>query len=169
MTAGQGNRVESSSAAPTGVTGGPAFYRYRTADGRTVIVDSISKVPGADRARAERVEFVQGAPSARESVVAQLDWPSFAAGFGLALVVGVVLNALFRGSSRMVGGLLLIGLVVAGSGAYLGLLRRGTGQGEALFASPTQVIDDAKQAVEKMKKAQNQQDQTIREIQKEAP
>jgi len=150
------------------------FYKYRTADGRTVIVDSLSQVPPAERARAESVGSTNNAaPTSTTAGVIeaskQFDLPSFAAGFGVALVLGVVVSLLFRNSARAVSALLLMGFVVAGTGAYFGWLRRSTGQSDALLTSPTAVIDDARKAVEKMKQAQKQQDQTIREIEKQAP
>lgn len=154
---------------PQARTAGAQFYRYRTADGRTVIVDSLSNVPPAERAHVERVTLPSDGGQLVTTAVNQLDWPSFAAGFGLALVVGAVLSALFRRSGKALAGLLAVGLLVAGSGAYLGLIRRSTGQGQALLASPQQVIDDAKKAVEQMKDAQRTQEQTIRDIQKQAP
>ena len=73
------------------------------------------------------------------------------------------------GKVGVVAVMLAVGLLVAGSGAYLGLIRRSTGQGQALLASPQQVIDDAKKAVEQLKEAQRTQDRTIRDIQKQAP
>jgi len=153
----------------------PQFYKYRTADGRIVIVDSLSQVPPAERARAEPVDVTKNAaPTSTTSASVieaskHLDLPSFAAGFGVALVLGVVVSLLFRNSARAVSALLLVGFLVAGTGAYFGWLRRSTGQSEALLSSPTAVIDDARKAVEKMKQAQKQQEQTIHEIEKQAP
>ncbi|HEX3853381.1 MAG TPA: hypothetical protein VHW01_20595, partial [Polyangiaceae bacterium] len=42
------------------------------------------------------------------------------------------------------------GVIVLLGGAYLGWMRRATGQSHDALASPTAIIDDAKEAVDKM-------------------
>jgi hypothetical protein len=155
-------------ASQASAAGAKVFYRYRSANGRTVIVDSLSQVPSNEREHAERVEL-EAAPSAGvEALAKQLDWPSFAAGFGLALALATVVLFLTRGSLRWLGSLLLLALVVGGSGAYFGWLRRSTGQDSAVFASPATLIDDAHRAVEKMKEHEKEQGRVIQDIQREA-
>jgi hypothetical protein len=144
------------------------FYRYRTADGRTAVVDSLSQVPARERDRAERIELEPARSDTVTALAKQLDWPSFAAGFGLALAFAVVVLAVSRSSLRWLGILLMLGLMIGGSGAYFGWLRRSTGQGTAAFASPSALIDDAQRAVEKMKSHDREQDRAIQEIQREA-
>jgi hypothetical protein len=158
----------SASAAHTSAAGSKVFYRYRSPDGRTVIVDSLSQVPMSERSRVERVEFEAPASVSVEALAKQVDWPSFAAGFGLALVLATVVLFVARGSLRWLAFLLVLAVVVGGSGAYFGWLRRTTGQDTAVFASPKALIDDAQRAVEKMKDQQKEQDRVIREIQREA-
>jgi hypothetical protein len=152
----------------TPATGTSFFYRYRSADGRVVIVDSLSQVPVHERARAERIEMPARSSLSVEVLTKQLDWPSFAAGFGAALVLATIVLFLSRGSTRWLSFLLLLALVVGGSGAYFGWLRRSTGQDTALFASPSSLIDDAHRAVEKMKEHDKQQERVIEDIQREA-
>jgi hypothetical protein len=156
---------------PTSASGGAAgasfFYRYRSANGRTVIVDSLSQVPASEREHVERIELHAPATSGVEAFTKQLDYPSFAAGFGLALVLATVVLFLARGSVRWVGFLLLLALMVGGSGAYLGWLRRATGQGDAVFATPSALIDDTRKAVEKMKDRAKEQDRVIEDIQRQ--
>lgn len=134
-----------------------------------VIVDSIDHVPNSERARAERVELEAPAQYPVISrVVAGMDWPSFATGFGVALALAALLSFFGRGSSRLLGMLVVAAIVIAGAGAYFGLLRRTTGQSDAAFATPGAIIDDARKAVEKAKQRQRDQDKLIEEIQREA-
>lgn len=139
------------------------FYRYQNERGVTVIVDSLSRVPEAARARAERVSL-SGEPSLRtEDEPLTVDWPSFGAGFGTALVLAMVLMTFRRFSSplaRLV--LFAIGGLLASS-VYLGWLRRTTGQSEQAFGAPSALIDDARRAVEALKKRNQHQAEQIDE------
>ena len=149
------------------------YYRYRGPDGRIVIVDSARQIPADSRDRAERIELgpssgAATAPTTTTTVLARrLDWPSFAAGFGLALMLAAIVLVVRRGSLRWLGFLALLGLLVGGFGAYLGFLRRSTGQATEIFASPSAVIDDARRAVEAAKKSERERDRVIEEIQRE--
>ncbi len=152
--------------------GASVFYRYRSADGRIVIVDSLERIPKADRGRAERVEMQ--APEASRfpvisNVAAGMDWPSFATGFGLALGIAVVLSFVSRGSSRILGMLVLAALLIGGGGAYFGWLHRTAGgQGDSTFATPQTLIEDAQRAVDKLKQHEKDQDKVIEDAQREA-
>lgn len=147
------------------------FYRYRTRDGRVAIVDSLDRVPASDRSRAERVELEAPPVASRFPVVsevaAHMDWPSFATGFGVALGIAALVSFFGRGSARLLGFLVVAAIVVAGTGAYFGMLRRATGQSEATFSSPGAIIDDAKRAVEKVNQRQREQEKLIDDIQHE--
>ena len=156
-----------SSALP-GTPGPKSFYRYRSAEGRTVIVDSLSEVPMSERTHVERVQFDAPATLSAEARALQVHWPSFATGFGVALVLATVVLFVARGSVRWLAFLLVLAVLVGGSGAYFGWLRRTTGQGTTVFASPSALINDAQRAVEKMKQHNQEQDRVIREIQREA-
>src|SRR5690606_20722767 len=109
----------------------PVFYRYEDAQGRIVIVDSLDAIPAAERARAERISYessprapIQALDGARVGV----DWPSFAAGFGCALLLGLVL-LVFRRTSSPFARLIAFALAAAViGGSYLGWLRPSTGQ-----------------------------------------
>jgi hypothetical protein len=151
-----------------GSPGASYFYRYRSANGRTVIVDSLSQVPASERDHVERIELRAPATNSVEAFTKHLDYPSFAAGFGLALLLATVVLFLTRGSVRWVGLLLLMAMIVGGSGAYFGWLRRSTGQDEAIFATPSALIDDTRKAVEKMKEHAAEQDRVIEDIQRQA-
>jgi hypothetical protein len=169
------SRVESSRqdvAREQPASGGSAvFYRYRNPSGRLVIVDSLEQVPAGEREHAERV--VLGAPAgdgvrALKSPLDRLDLPSFAAGFGLALALATIVLFVTRGSFRWLAFLLVLAVVVGGSAAYFGWLRRASGQDTAVLASPRALIDDAKRAVEAAKERQREQERVIRDIQREA-
>ena len=140
------------------------FYRYHTRDGRIAIVD--------ERSGAERVELEAPSLASRYPVVSQvathMDWPSFATGFGVALGIAALISFVGRGSTRLLGFLVVAAIVVAGSGAYFGMLRRTTGQSNATFATPSAIIDDAKRAVEKANQRQRDQEKLIEDIQRDA-
>lgn len=148
------------------------FYTYRTADGRIAIVDSLERVPASERAGAERVELEEGSPPSRYPLVSEvashIDWPSFATGFGVALAVAAVLSFFGRGSSRVLGFMVVAAILVAGTGAYLGTLRKATGQGDALFATPSSIIDDARRTVGEANKRQREREQLLDQIQRDA-
>jgi hypothetical protein len=147
------------------------FYRYRTPDGRIAVVDSLDRVPASERAHVERLELEAAPLASRYPVVsevaAHMDWASFATGFGVALGIAAVVSFVGRGSTRLLGFLVVAAIVVAGSGAYFGMLRRATGESQAAFATPSAIIDDAKRAVEKAKQRQREQEKLIDEIQRE--
>jgi hypothetical protein len=73
---------------------------------------------------------------------------------GLGFVAALLVTFLFRrlpGTMRLVLRMSIIGgVIVLLGGAYLGWMRRATGQSHDALASPTAIIDDAKEAVDKM-------------------
>lgn len=149
------------------------FYRYKSASGRVVIVDSLDRVPPAERANVERIDLEAPPPRATTSsasVVAgvQLDWPSFATGFGAALAIAAVLLAITRSSRWLLGVVAALSVAIVGTGLYLGYLRRTAGQSDAAFASPSAIIEDARDVVKKAQARETEQDRVIREMQKEA-
>lgn len=176
---------------------GQEFYRYHDAEGRIVIVDSLNDVPPSARDKTERISYSAAprsaaapggtpAPSGAPSPGAELqgtaaphsdrapalpfalDWPSFGAGFGAALLVGLGLLVLRRFSSPLARFAVFAALAALFGGAYLGWLRRSTGQGDALLASPPAVIQDARRAVEQMKQRNQKQEEEIQKGMREA-
>jgi hypothetical protein len=146
-----------------------AMYRYRGPDGRIVVVDSLSEVPEAQRPQAERLEYAeQRTPFVTAARDWRLDWPSAGLGFGVAILLGIALMASRRGSRAVLGIALVLVLMVAGTGLYLGMIRKSTGQGDSPLASPSALIDDARRAVDQAQQRRREQDQVIREIQREA-
>lgn len=150
---------------------GASFYRYRDDSGRLVIVDTLARVPS--RARGS-VETVVLAPAPGASLIAlptrlteDFHGPSFLAGAAATLALGLVWLLLRRGQGRVVRFVVLACLVMAGSGAYLGWVRRTTGQGDSLVASPAALIDDARSAVQKMNERGREQLQVLKELEAE--
>lgn len=166
------------------------FYRYTDSEGDVHIVDRIDQVPDLHRADVERVRVaagsdarVQGRPidgaqraverlrsQAREGlpgVVADLHGPSVAVGFGAAVLL-FAMARLVAGVTKGRGGWLVgAGLMVAAclsGAAYLGWVRRSVGLGNETFVSPTQVVDDARNAARKMKDRWQKQERALREI-----
>lgn len=145
------------------------FYRYKGPDGRIVVVDSLSEVPEAQRAHAEHLQYAeQRAPFAIAAREWRFDWPSALVGFGIAILLGIMVLASRRGSRVVLGFALVLVLMVAGTGAYLGLIRKSTGQGDSPLASPSALVDDARRAVDQAQQRRREQDQVIRDIQREA-
>jgi hypothetical protein len=148
-----------------------SFYRWVDGQGRVHVVSSLDAVPAADRGKAtlvvmNGVESVSGHYPAASSDVWKPDWASFAAGFGVALLVALIFRKL-PGSLRW---LTKVGLVVGVGallvGAYLGMLRRSTGMpGAGALSAPSALIEDAKAAVEQVNLRQKQQEEEIRKIQ----
>jgi hypothetical protein len=160
-------RVEAP-ASPASAPGTASFYRYRDAGGRVVIVDSLDRVPASARGTLERVALE--APPAPglglpESVGGHaVHWPSFGAGAGCALIVGLVLFGLLFAQTRLVRLLLLGGVALLGAGAYFGWVRRTTGHEGPLLESPAALIDDARNAVQKMNERSREQERVLREL-----
>jgi hypothetical protein len=151
--------------------GTASFYRYRDADGRVVIVDSLDRVPASARSKLEHVALE--APAAPAFALPEsfggraLHWPSFGAGAACMLVAGLVLFGLQRSRARFVRVLLLGSVVLLGAGAYFGWVRRTTGHEGPLLESPAALIDDARNAVQKMNERSQQQERVLRELEAE--
>jgi hypothetical protein len=127
------------------------YYRFQDANGRTHIVDSLDSVPQASRPQAQRIEYQpQPEPSVLQLPRTLSTWQIFGLGFVAALLVTFLFRRL-PGTMRMVLRMGIIGgVIVLLGGAYLGWMRRATGQSHDALASPTAIIDDAKGAVDKM-------------------
>lgn len=144
-----------------------ALYRYRGPDGRIVVVDRLSEVPEAQRPSAERVVAIDRPGATASDGPWRFDWPSAGLGFAAAALFAVVLLTSRRGSRLVLGVALVLGIMVLGTGAYFGFLRKSTGQSGSPFASPSAMIDDAKRAVDQMDRRNKEQEKEIREIQRE--
>src|SRR5512143_1212077 len=139
--------------------GASVYYRFTDAQGRLHIVDSLERVPGPLRARAERVELVAPRAESQPGSAGQHShWAAF--GLGMAATLGLVLLVwALRG--RAVNPLLklaLVGsLVVLLGAAYLGWVRRQSGQSASFFASPSALIDDARRTADQANRRQREQ------------
>jgi hypothetical protein len=154
-----------------GKSGSQTFYRWEDAQGRVHISSTLDGVPQSDRASSARIEL-RGEESlshyAAPRAPLHVDWPSFAAGFGVAAIFGLVLRSLPE-RVRWVWRLAVIaGVGALLAGAYLAALRReaGLGDGSAL-ASPAALVDDAKVAVKRMNERLEQRDEELRKIEAE--
>jgi hypothetical protein len=142
------------------------YYRFQDASGRTHIVDSLDSVPQASRPQAQRIEYQpQPEPSVLQLPHTLSTWQTFGLGFAGALLV-VFLFRRLPGTMRLVLRMGIVGgvLVLLGS-AYLGWMRRATGQSSGALASPTAIIDDAKSAVDKMNARMAAEQAEIKEAQ----
>jgi hypothetical protein len=151
--------------------GTASFYRYRDANGRVVIVDSLDRVPASARSKLEHVALE--APPAPAFALPEslggraLHWPSFGAGAACMLLAGLVLFGLLRSRARFARVLLLGSMVLLGAGAYFGWVRRTTGHDGPLLESPAALIDDARDAVQKMNERSREQERVLRELEAE--
>lgn len=151
------------------------FYRWVDGDGRVHIVSSLDSVPEADRLKAALV-LLNGADSSHGEYPAlgsasfwQPEWTSFAAGFGVALLLVLIYRLLPSGLRSVTRWAIVLGAAAALTGAYLGWVRRSTGAaGAGALASPSALLEDAKSAVERMNKRQAEQQRELQEIQAEA-
>jgi hypothetical protein len=152
------------------------FYRYTDGTGRVVIVSSKAQIPAALRDQAQRIELdgtpenlVPASVPAAQARLGSFHAPSFLLGLGAALLVGTVLFSFRRGGASMVAKLLGgAALMFVLAGAYFGWLRRTTGQSDSLVSSPTELVDDARRAVEKVERRREEQEQVLEEIESEA-
>jgi hypothetical protein len=99
------------------------------------------------------------------------DNASFGAGLGVGLLLAAVLLGVFGRSSSggffrriALRGALVVGLAALVGSAYFGWMRRTTGQGEGTLATPGQLIDDAKRAVEEVQQRRRDQERQLEEI-----
>lgn len=162
------------------------FYRYETADGKTVIVDSKSKLPQELREVAEHVKELPPAPVAAPSATAEttellpavgdvsipkgfgsVDPASFGLGFGSAALLMAVVFLIAKGSRLVLKVIIGVALIALVASAYLGLLRRSTGQGGGVLATPDQIVDDAKKAVKAAEERQRKQQEMLDELSQE--
>jgi hypothetical protein len=158
---------------PSGQT--QSFYRFQDEQGRLHIVSSWDEVPAGERGKAAGVDLNSEQavshyqPPTPDVAAPRVDWPSFALGFGAALLVGLTLKLVAgRGSGRWLWRLVLVaGVGLMLTGGYLGVVRRAAGVGGGAFAAPSALLQDAKTAVEQMNQRQKQQAEELRKIQAE--
>lgn len=70
------------------------------------------------------------------------------------------------------GALLRLGLVIGAMAllalAYFGWIRRQSGQSESVFASPSALVDDARKAVDQANRRNREQEEALKEIERQA-
>jgi len=146
-----------------------AFYRWVDAQGRVHVVSSLDAVPPAARAKAELVTL-RGAEETTPLVSGaawQPEWLSFAAGFAAALVLSFLFRLLPSGWKGVTRVVVALGLAALLTGAYLAAVRRSAGIAGGPLASPSALIQDAKDAVDKMNERQKLQEEELKKVQAE--
>lgn len=151
-----------------------SFYRWVDGQGHVHVVSSLESVPAADRGKATLVELNGDESSGQYQTPGSAafawrpDWSSFAAGFGAALLVSLVLRMLPNSLRWVSRAVLVVAVGALLTAAYLGAVRRSTGMpGASTLAAPSALIEDAKSAVERINQRQKQQEEEIRKIQAE--
>jgi hypothetical protein len=153
--------------------GGAVFYRFTDSSGTVHIVDSLDRVPAAQRERAERIQYDDSlnngeAPHQHSVSVLQppaglSGWPMFGLGAGAVLLMVVLLRVLPGARGTLLRAAIALAVVALLGGAYLGWARRVTHQSGDLLASPSALMDDAKSAVEKMNARLKDQQRQLKE------
>jgi hypothetical protein len=145
------------------------YYRFSDGQGRVHIVDSIDKVPGPLRARAERIELaVRGRDPTSPRAGSGVHWTSFGLGLGAAVLAVLFFWSMRRGSGPLLKLVLLAGVAALLGGAYFGWIRRQSGQSDSLLAAPSALIDDARRAVDKANLKQREEQEALKEIERQA-
>jgi hypothetical protein len=142
------------------------YYRFWDAQGRLHIVDSLAEVPAPLRARAERIELA-ALPHQPSPSHSGTHWTSFGLGVGAALLV-LLFVSVRRGSGALLRLGLMIGAVALLALAYFGWIRRQSGQSESVLASPSALIDDARRAVDQANRRNREQEEALKEIERQA-
>lgn len=171
------------------------FYRYESADGRVLLVDSLDKLPDDARPKAKRIVFEgsdqsalggaltdllgsaneivsePAAKSAASPIPLGLDAPSFvvggASGVGLSLILWWLFASRWSFGKRIFVSLLLTGALAATLSAfYLGWLRRSTGQTDAMVATPSELINDAKRTMQLVEERRKEQERQLQELER---
>src|SRR5688572_25181 len=141
------------------------FYRYTDADGRVHITTSPDSLPPGARVKAEVVVLDAEATRAEHTVPLnraadakpfELDGISFGAGFAVALVLAAIFRMMPEGMRWLPKLAVVVAIAALGTGLYLGYLRKTTGTGSGPLASPSAIIQDAKDAVEKVNQKQRE-------------
>jgi hypothetical protein len=125
------------------------FYKYKGDDGVEYIVNSLNLIPEKAKSSAQKIDLtkqitgeikqvekkvqegyrdakkVQHEVSGFLPFVADLDLPSMAVGFGLALSAFLLLTFMWRTGKLLLKLGLIAGVVLFFGGAYLGWVRRG--------------------------------------------
>jgi uncharacterized membrane protein (Fun14 family) len=145
---------------------GQVFYRFTNPEGRLVITDT---PPGGPAPTGGPAEVVVLEPPPPKSIVSGLEMRSLWIGVGLGIAGGFLLSWVLRIVPRMVARFVIGAaiLVVAGL-AYLGWMRRSTGLSQDLAATPQALVEDAKQAVEKMNARMREQDEQLKKLENES-
>lgn len=142
-----------------------SFYRWVDDRGTVHVVSSLDAVPVAERTRMEQVALDGRATALDSASTFRPDGASLALGFGAGLLLALVLPRSWKGVTRVA---VMLGFVTLAGGAYLAYLRRTTGaDSTSLLATPSAIIQDAKDAVQKVKERQRLQEQELEELKNE--
>jgi hypothetical protein len=151
-------------AAPSGGATREVYYRYRGADGRENITNDPSSIPASQQRSATSIVIETTAPSFWRKI----DGMSFLLGAVAASLILVTVGPFLQAHRRIRNVVVFAALAGLGAAAYLGFIRRSTGLGTSALASPQQIVDDARRAVDKANRAVKERDDEIRRIQTEA-
>lgn len=144
------------------------FYRWVDRDGRLHVASSLDAVPLAERGKLEQVTLNESQHAGDVPLAWRPDWSSFGLGVGAALLGVLLLRLLPSRYRRATGVIVALAAIVLLTGAYLAAVRRSTGvEGAGALAAPSALIQDAKDAVEKLNERQRMRDAQLREIERE--
>jgi hypothetical protein len=171
------------------------IFSWVDENGHTVISDSIADIPDKYRAIAKKISVEEAKASVRDlekqvekakkkslkeaksvqrevgdvvPFVKDLDLPSFGVGVAFTLLVVFVLSLVRRTGRVLIKVGLLLAVVVLVCGSYFAWLRRAAGLGDTKLASPTEMIEDARDAAKAMEKRLTDQKRMLEKIEKGA-
>lgn len=156
------------------------YFSYTDAHGAEVIVQRLDEVPASYRTQAKHIDLSKPAITLRNPawhVVAWrgnglclrgqascFHWPSVAVGAGMAITLGLVAVMLLRRASRLFWFIVGLAAVTVLSTAYLGYLRYQAGLSHSGFASPGDIIDDARRAAQSANSRNQAQERVLQDL-----
>jgi hypothetical protein len=164
------------------------YYVYPGSDGADVIVPRLLDVPQELRSKAKHIDlskpalkipaespqnFLQETPGAAAAdgiggILAAFHGPSFLLGVGAAVALACLVVLSLRRTTRIFSLALGLVLMATFSLGYMTYLRKQAGLQSKGIPTPKVFIDDAKESAEAMKKRYADQEQILRDVEKQA-
>ena len=145
--------------------GEPLLWRYRTAHGDDAVTDRWQDIPLGQRAQARPFDatVAQSVALDKTPTIAAVHFDPLS--FGAGALIGAALATMFARSRRSMMAIAVVAtVVVVGTAAYLGFVRREAGLSAAAFTSPREMIGEVHSAAGAMQEHFGQQQKTLEQI-----
>jgi hypothetical protein len=157
---------------------GNSFYSFTDADGVQVIVQRLADVPEPYRAQAKHIDLSKpaitlspnpsvNAPARPSGKGTFLHAPSFIAGAGTALVLGLVAVLAFRRAHRFLALMVGVAVMAALGIGYMTYVRRQARLPGSGLATPATLLDDARAATGALNERHVEQERALDKIDKQ--